>query len=70
MKTGAETLWKEIGRTEVAANTLNPSFVTLVPAVSIARCLRREMLARCGAGNDYQIRGEKRSRKSRLRSKA
>ncbi|CAN0432826.1 unnamed protein product [Ectocarpus sp. 12 AP-2014] len=32
MKSGSDTGWSEIGRTEVVANNLSPRFVTLVPA--------------------------------------
>ena len=34
MKTGGAFTWSEVGRTEVVANNLNPTFVTLIPAVS------------------------------------
>eukprot|EP00752_Nemacystus_decipiens_P010181 g9072.t3 len=32
MKSGGDAAWSEIGRTEVVANNLSPTFVTLIPA--------------------------------------
>lgn len=34
MKSGGSAAWSEVGRTEVVANNLSPTFVTLIPVVS------------------------------------
>lgn len=44
MKEGVENAWREVGRTEVVGNNLNPSFVTLIPVVSIGCAAQRDYL--------------------------